>query len=71
LRFVHLSGARATIAARMNARAGHYMPPSLLDSQLRDLEPLQADEAGVVLDIAEPPDVLVARALAFAPRLSR
>jgi len=44
--FVHLAGARATIAARMDARAGHYMPLSLLDSQLRDLEPLQADEAG-------------------------
>jgi gluconokinase len=64
LRFVHLSGARATIASRMEARAGHYMPLSLLDSQLRDLEPLQPDEAGIVLDIADPPEVLVARALA-------
>jgi gluconokinase len=61
VRFVHLSGARATIAARMAARAGHYMPVSLLDSQLRDLEPLQADEAGIVLDIAETPEVLVQR----------
>jgi gluconokinase len=61
LRFVHLTGARATIAARMAARAGHYMPASLLDSQLRDLEPLQADEAGIVLDIEEAPELLVGR----------
>jgi carbohydrate kinase (thermoresistant glucokinase family) len=67
LRFVHLAGDRATIAARMRARAGHYMPPSLLDSQLRDLEPLQPDEAGVVLDLAAPPDLLVAQALGLKP----
>jgi gluconokinase len=67
LRFVHLAGERATIAARMAARAGHYMPLSLLDSQLRDLEPLQPDEAGVSLDLAAPPDTLVARALDLMP----
>ena len=61
LRFVHLSGTRDTLAARMRARSGHFMPLSLLDSQLRDLEPLQADEAGMVLDIEEAPGVLVER----------
>jgi gluconokinase len=65
LRFVHLTGKRATIAARMEARAGHFMPPSLLDSQLRDLEPLQGDESGIVLDIEEPPEALVGRVLAY------
>ena len=64
LRFAHLQGPRDLIAARMQARVGHYMPPSLLDSQLRDLEPLQADEAGVALDIGSAPDLLVARILA-------
>jgi gluconate kinase len=34
------------------------MPASLLDSQLRDLEPLQPDECGVLLDIRKPLDVL-------------
>jgi gluconokinase len=63
LRFVHLAGARTTIAARMAARPGHYMPASLLDSQLRDLEPLQADEDGAVLDIEEAPAILVRRIL--------
>jgi gluconokinase len=64
-RFVHLSGDRATIAARMAAREGHYMPASLLDSQLHDLEPLQADEEGIVLDIGEAPATLVGRVLAW------
>ncbi|MES2259189.1 MAG: gluconokinase [Pseudomonadota bacterium] len=59
LRFAHLSGARDVIEARMQGRVGHYMPPSLLDSQLRDLEPLQADEAGICLDLREPPQQLI------------
>ena len=59
LRFAHLDGPRELIASRMAARAGHYMPPSLLESQLASLEPLQADEAGIVLDIAKDPTELV------------
>lgn len=61
LRFVHLQGPRDLIAGRMQARIGHYMPPSLLDSQLSILEPLEADEAGLTLDIALAPPALVAR----------
>jgi gluconokinase len=69
LAFVHLSGKRKTLAARMGARAGHFMPLSLLDSQLRDLEPLQPDEDGIVLDIEEAPEALVGHALAYAGKL--
>lgn len=61
LRFAHLAGERALIAARMRDRPGHYMPPSLLDSQLGILEPLQADEAGLTLDITLAPSALVER----------
>ncbi|NVM74411.1 gluconokinase [Duganella sp. SG902] len=61
LRFAHLNGPKALIEARMRARVGHYMPPSLLDSQFHDLEPLQGDEAGITLDIETPPDDLVIR----------
>lgn len=61
LRFAHLSGAKELIAARMQERVGHYMPTSLLDSQFRDLEPLQDDEAGITLDIETPPADLIAR----------
>lgn len=61
LRFAHLAGPRALIAQRMQDRPGHYMPPSLLDSQLGILEPLQADEAGLTLDITLAPAALVER----------
>lgn len=66
--FIHLHGEPALIAARMAARRGHFMPPALLDSQLRDLQPLQADECGIVLDLREPPGRLVEQALAAIVR---
>lgn len=59
LRFAHLAGDRELILQRMRARTEHYMPTSLLDSQLRDLEPLAADEAGVRLDIRREPASLI------------
>ncbi len=59
LRFAHLAGPRELIAGRMRARGNHYMPTSLLDSQLRDLEPPGADEAGIRLDISRTPAQLV------------
>ena len=62
--FVHLHGGRDLLAGRMAARPGHFMPLSLLDSQLDTLEELQPDEAGVVVDIALPVDQQVDRALA-------
>ena len=67
VKFVHLTGARELLAERMRARPGHYMPPALLDSQLATLEiPLDA----VTVDIAQPPQALVAeiiRRLDLAP----
>jgi gluconokinase len=47
VRFLHLSAPPEIIEDRMQHRAGHYMPPSLLPSQLATLEPLDADEPGV------------------------
>jgi len=69
--FVHLHGTRDRLAPRMAARLDHFMPPSLLDTQLATLEPLGADEPGVVLDIAATPDELAADAAAWVGRLSR
>jgi gluconokinase len=57
--FVHLEGDRELIASRMRARPGHFMPLTLLDSQFRDLEPLQQDETGIRLDIRNAPDALI------------
>ncbi|MCC2956096.1 gluconokinase [Massilia sp. IC2-477] len=64
--FVHLTGPRELIAQRMAARSGHFMPVSLLDSQLRTLEPLQPDECGLTLDLRESPARLVEQVLAAA-----
>jgi carbohydrate kinase (thermoresistant glucokinase family) len=64
LRFAHLDGSRALIAERMAARQGHYMPLSLLDSQLATLEPLEGDEAGLRLAIEQDVPVLVRAILA-------
>lgn len=61
--FVHLSGDEAALTARLSGRSGHFMPPSLLASQLTDLQPLDLDERGLVLDILESPDLLVERIL--------
>jgi carbohydrate kinase (thermoresistant glucokinase family) len=50
--FVHLSGSREVLASRLEGRSGHFMPSGLLDSQFATLEPLGADEPGIVVDIS-------------------
>lgn len=49
--FVHLNGTRELLAARLAGRRDHYMPGSLLDSQLETLQPLEADENGIVVEL--------------------
>lgn len=49
--FIHLSGSRSVIEARMRARTGHFMPASLLDSQFAALEPPGPDEQAITVDI--------------------
>ncbi|SDY82293.1 gluconate kinase, SKI family [Modestobacter sp. DSM 44400] len=44
--FAHVDVPREVLAQRLAARRGHYMPPSLLDSQLATLQPLGDDEPG-------------------------
>jgi carbohydrate kinase (thermoresistant glucokinase family) len=51
LRLVYLHGDRALLAQRLQQRSGHFMPPSLLDSQLATLEAPTPDEAAIVIDI--------------------
>lgn len=53
VRFVHLTAPLDVLRRRMEARE-HFMPASLLQSQVDTLEPLQADELGVVVDVAAP-----------------
>ena len=54
LRWVHLHGQPGLLRERLQARKGHYMPSSLLDSQLATLEPPSADEAALCFDISRP-----------------
>lgn len=69
--FVHLSGSKELHAERLGARTGHFMPPALLISQLATLEPLEPDEAGVTVNIADPPDVIVDMVLRAIRPLNR
>lgn len=61
--FVHLTGDKHLILQRMGAR-DHFMPPSLLESQLDTLEPLRPDEDGMDVDPALPEDRIVSMVLA-------
>jgi gluconokinase len=62
VRFVHLHGDRETVRRRVAGRAGHFMPESLVASQFAALEPLGADENGLVLDFTRPVGELVEEA---------
>ena len=57
VRFVYLEGDEALIRSRLDQRRGHYMPPSLLKSQIATLEP-PAD--AIAIDIAGSPQAIVA-----------
>ena len=57
--FVYLTGDPGLIKTRMEARVGHYMPPSLLPSQLATLEAPGFDEDAITVDIDAPPTALI------------
>lgn len=61
--FCHLSLPEEVLAARLAERRGHYMPASLLQSQLDSLEPLAPDEPGAGIDGTGSPDQVIARVL--------
>ncbi|MFB8146740.1 gluconokinase [Microbacterium sp. NPDC056003] len=58
--FVQLDGTPELLAERLGARADHFMPPALLQSQLDTLEPLGADERGVIVSVDQPVEHIVA-----------
>ena len=51
---VHLHGTRDVLGARLEGRSDHFMPATLLDSQLATLELLEDDERGFVVDVDQP-----------------
>jgi gluconokinase len=60
VRFVYLAGSRELLAERMAQRRGHFMPTSLLESQLAILEEPSPDEHAWVCDIRDTPEIIVA-----------
>jgi hypothetical protein len=69
--FVQLSVPAAVLAARMRARKDHFMPVSLLDSQLATFEPLGPDEPGAVIDASRDLDTVVAELAVLVTREAR
>lgn len=59
IRFVHLTGDPALIARRLSQRVGHYMPATLLGSQLATLEPPTPEEHAWTFDLADTPESIV------------
>ena len=58
--FVHLTGDPALIRQRMTTRVGHYMPATLLDSQLATLEVPATEEHAWTYNVADTPESIVA-----------
>jgi gluconokinase len=60
IQLVFLQGSRELLAERLANRKGHFMPASLLDSQLETLQVPSADEHALVFDVAQSPQQIVA-----------
>ena len=74
VRIVFLNGTQDLIAARLAARKGHFMPPGLLDSQFRTLEPPQDDENPITVSIDAAVETIVddiVRQLGLAAKAKR
>ena len=59
IEFLHLAGTLDTIGRRQASRPGHFMPAALLASQFETLEPLEADEYGVAIDVDQSIDSII------------
>jgi gluconokinase len=59
VRLIFLKGDRDLIARRIAARADHFMPPGLLDSQFKTLEEPQADERPITVSVMPHPREIV------------
>ena len=59
---VALEATAGTLSSRLETRRGHYMPASLLESQLATLEPLEPDEPGITLDATRSAERVIADA---------
>jgi gluconokinase len=65
VKFIHLHGTRPVLEARISSRKGHFMPASLLDSQLATLQMPTIDEDALTIDIDQSPEAIVKAAMEF------
>lgn len=63
VRFVHLVAAPELIERRIKGRRGHYMPPSLLASQLAEMRELEPEEPGLAVDATDDPATVAGHVL--------
>jgi gluconokinase len=63
LRFVFLNCSKTVLEARIAARKNHFMPPSLLASQLSTLEDPRGEEGVIAVDGDAAPDIIILEAL--------
>ena len=70
-RFVHLTLGPAALEERVASREGHYMPASLLASQLATLEPLGSDEPGFEIEAGQSPSEIAAAIIRWVARIRR
>ncbi|EJZ20289.1 gluconokinase [Rhizobium sp. Pop5] len=61
--FVYLEGSKALLTRRMGERKGHFMPTSLLESQLATLEVPTREQGVVTVDIDDTMEGITATAL--------
>lgn len=66
--FIFLDGSLAVLREHMAHRTGHFMPLSMLDSQLATLEPPTGEPLVLRQDIAEPIDRIVETSAAWLQR---
>jgi carbohydrate kinase (thermoresistant glucokinase family) len=66
--FLHLDARRSLVARRVARRRGHFMPATLVDSQLQALEPLAPDERGLRVDASGPVAAVLDAAVAALTR---
>jgi gluconokinase len=59
VRMVYLNGSQELIASRLARRKGHFMPPGLLDSQFKTLEPPDESEHPLTVSIDGSVDAIV------------
>jgi gluconokinase len=59
VRIIYLKGTQELIASRLAQRKGHFMPPGLLASQFKTLEPPGPDENPVTVSIDAPVETIV------------